>query len=74
MRPDVDTENVNLKIYQVYYVNLRNVLREAFNEKKSVEIFQLFHSRSQLGLLSDLDAHGCCTYSDDLILIVLKES
>ena len=46
MRPDVDTENVNLKNLSSskYYVNLRNVLREAFNEKKSVEIFQLFQA------------------------------
>ena len=45
-----------------YYVNLRNVLRKAFNKKESVEIFQLFHSRSQPGLL-DFFANKSFTHS-----------
>ena len=37
-----------------YTVFFTSPLREAFNEKTIMEIFQLFHSISQLGLLSSL--------------------
>ena len=52
---------------------LPKVLREAFNEKKSVKIFHLDPSlASSHWLRPDLDAHGCYLLSDELILIVLN--
>ena len=59
----------------LYYENLRDELSEAFNEKK-VWKFSNF-STADASLVSshclqpDLDAPGCCLFSDDLILIVL---
>ena len=44
-----------------YYVNLRNVLREAFKEKKKYGNFPTFYSRSQFGLLSLAAARSGCT-------------
>ena len=72
----MDTYNVNIIACKPedlssskYYVNLRYVLRGAFNKKgKGVEIFQFFPQQNP----ARLPLIGYCLFSDDLILIVLR--
>ena len=59
-----------------YCVNLINVSREAFNEKKLWKFSNFStadpRNASSHWLQPDLDAPGCCLFSDDLILVVLR--
>ena len=59
-----------------YYVNLRDVSREASMKKKMWKFSNFSTADASLAsshwLRPDLDKPGCCLFSDDLILIVLR--